>query len=79
MTKHQIKVDITTYQGFTATADDATVDGQGSGAFGAIQTGKDVTIAGNGTITYIPFKAIDHAEITQTNVTVADPTDDVCP
>lgn len=78
MTKHQIKVVITTAQGFEATADDATVWGQGAGAYGAIQTGKDVIIASAAGVTFIPYKAIDHAVVTKTDVTADDPVDSNC-
>jgi len=81
MTQQQNKVTITTYQGFSVVADDAVQFGVGSGAYGAIQAARDVTIASADglTITYIPYKAIDHAIIEKSNVTVADPVDANCP
>lgn len=78
MTKTQIQVVITTAAGFTATASDATVAGQGSAAYTALQGHRDIYIAGE-TITFIPYEAIDHAVITITQATVEDPEDPTCP
>lgn len=79
MTQQNARVVITTAVGFNVTADDATVKGQGTAAYGAIQNRRDVTVNNNGEITFIPYHAIDHAVITLTTSTVADPVDDVCP
>lgn len=81
MTQQQNRVTITTYGGFSVVADDAVIFGQGSGAYGNIQSGKDVTIASADglTINFIPYKAIDHVLIEKSNVTVADPVDANCP
>lgn len=78
MTQTQIQVVITTQAGFSATASDATVAGQGSAAYGALQAHRDIYIAGE-TITFIPYDAIDHAVITITQATVDDPEDATCP
>lgn len=79
MQKQQVKAVITTFGNYTVTADDATLAGQGTAAYGAIETMTDVVVKDGTTIKYIPYKAIDHAEITFTLETVADPTDDTCP
>ena len=78
MTKQNVKVVVTTYQGFSVTADDAVNNGQGTAAYGAIETGTDITVRDGSDITFIPYKAVDHAVITLTMSTVPDPTDDTC-
>lgn len=79
MQKQQVKAVITTVGNYVVTADDATLPMQGTGAYGAITTGKDVTVKDGDSIKYVPYAAIDHAEITLTMTTVAGPTDDTCP
>lgn len=79
MTKQNVKVVVTTYAGFSVTADDAVKNGQGTAAYGAIQTGTDITVNDGTNITYVPYKAVDHAVITLTQSTVDDPKDDTCP
>lgn len=80
MTQTQIQVVITTAAGFEGTADDATLLGQGAAAYTSIKAGRDVYIdGGDGTITFIPYDAIDHAVITITQATVEDPEDPTCP
>lgn len=78
-----VKVDITTKSGFTATADDAVKKGQGTSAYGVIQSinteMRNVVISDGTNETIIPFHAIDHAVVTKTRSQVADPTDDICP
>lgn len=75
------KVVITTIGNFTYTADDAVKKGQGTNVAIALEAGRDVESANAaGTeITFIPFKAIDHAVITKEMTDVADPADDICP
>ena len=76
--KGQYKVDITTFGGFTATADDAVIDGQGGSVYSSIVNGRDVMIRNNGQLTFIPFHAVDHAIITHTTEEVDAPVDDTC-
>lgn len=78
MNKVMTKVVITTGQGYVATADDATLPMQGSGAYASIQKHADVEIRDGGNIIFIPYDKIDHAIIETQMTTVADPTDDVC-
>ena len=81
--KNYVKVDVTTKAGFTATADDSVVEGQGTAAYGVIQSinteMRNVVISDGTNETIIPFHAIDHAIVTKTRTEVADPTDDICP
>lgn len=79
MQKQQVKAVITTVGNYVVTADDATLPMQGTGAYGAIQTKTDVTVRDGDLIKYVPYAAIDHAEITITLETADDPTDDTCP
>ena len=78
-----VKVDVTTKAGFTATADDAVVKGQGTAAYGVIQSinteMRNVVISDGTNETIIPFHAIDHAVVTKTRSTVQDPQDIICP
>lgn len=78
MQKQLVKAVITTFGNYTVTADDATLPGQGTAAYGAVQTKTDVQLKDGNTIKYIPYAAIDHAEITLSMTTVADPQDDTC-
>lgn len=79
MQKQNVRVVVTTAANYSVTADDAVLNGQGTAAYGAIQEKTDITVREGGEIKYIPYQAIDHAEITLTLETVADPTDDTCP
>ena len=78
MTKQSVKVVVTTIQGFTVTADDAVLNGQGTSAYGAIENRKDVTVRNGDESTFVPYRAIDHAVITFTMSTVDDPEDPTC-
>lgn len=78
MTKQQVKVEITTAANFTVTADDAVVAGQGTAAYSALEAGRDQHIVNGANITFIPYHAVDHAIITLTQATVADPDDPTC-
>lgn len=78
MQKQSVKAVVTSIGNYTITADDAVLNGQGTAAYGAIQTKTDVTLRDGDVIKYIPYHAIDHAEITITLSEVADPTDDTC-
>lgn len=78
MTKQQVKVDVTTAAGFTATADDAVLAGQGTAAYGALEAGRDVIVATATEKTYVPYAAIDHAVVTFTLSQVTDPDDPAC-
>lgn len=78
MQKQNVKVVVSTAAGFSVTADDATSAGQGTAAYGAIQTKTDITVNDGTNITYVPYKAVDHAVVTLTLSTVADPADDTC-
>lgn len=78
MTKQQVKVEITTSANFAITADDAVVSGQGTAAYSALEAHRDQHIVSGSNITFIPFHAIDHAVITLTQVTEADPVDPTC-
>jgi len=73
------KVVITTFSGFSVTADDAVKKGQGTAAAGALENHRDVYVDDGTNITYVPFKAVDHAVITKEMTTVADPDDTICP
>lgn len=80
MTQTQIQVVITTAASYEATADDAVLLGQGAAAYTSIKAGRDIYIdGGDGTITFIPYQAIDHAVITIAQATVDDPEDATCP
>lgn len=76
--QNQIKVEITTGAGFTATADDSVTFGVGSSAWATLQAQCDVQIMGDGEITFIPFHAVDHAIVTITRTEVEDPEDPTC-
>lgn len=75
------RVVITTFGGFTYTADDAVKKGQGTSVAIALENGRDIhsASADDSEITVIPFRAIDHAVITKQMTDVADPADDICP
>lgn len=79
----KVKVDVTTKAGFTATADDAVAKGQGTAAYGVLQSinteMRNVVISDGTNETIIPFHAVDHAVVTKTRTSVADPADDTCP
>lgn len=79
MDKQLVKVVITTAASFSVTADDSVKDGQGVAAYSALQAHRDVYVDDGTNITFIPFQAVDHAVITKTMTTVADPQDDTCP
>lgn len=79
MTKTQVSVVITTQGNYSVTADDATVAGQGTAAYTALENHRDVIVKGEEDIKVIPFAAIDHAVVTLTSSTVDDPTDEMCP
>lgn len=80
MTQTQIEVVITTAGAYEATLSDDTVAGQGAAAYTSIKAGRDIYAdGGDGSILFIPFKAIDHAVITITQATVEDPEDPTCP
>lgn len=78
-----VKVEVTTKTGFTATADDAVAKGQGTAAYGVIQSinteMRNVVISNGTNETIIPFHAIDHAIVTKTRSQVQDPKDAICP
>lgn len=78
MTKQQVKVEITTVAGFNVTADDATVSGQGTAAYSAIEAHRDAHVSNGTNITFVPFGQIDHAIITITQNTIPDPVDPTC-
>ena len=78
MTKQLVKVDVTTIGGFTKTADDAVLAGQGTAAYGAIENGRNVIVADATEKTIIPFRAIDHAVVTLTLTQEQDPVDPTC-
>lgn len=78
MTKQQVKVVISTGAGFSVTADDAVLAGQGTAAYGALENGRDVVVANATEKTYVPYHAIDHAVVTLTLSTVDDPEDPTC-
>ena len=78
MTKTQVSVVITTQGNYSVTADDATVAGQGTAAYTALENHRDVVVKGEEDIKVIPFDAIDHAVVTLTSATVDDPTDEMC-
>lgn len=78
MTKQLVKVDVTTIGGFSKTADDAVLAGQGTAAYGAVENGRDVIVADATEKIIIPYHAIDHAVVTLTLSTVDDPKDDTC-
>lgn len=79
MDKQSVKVVLTTQAGFSVTADDAVKNGQGTSAYHALVSARDVRVEDGTKITYVPVQAVDHAEITFTMSTVADPADDTCP
>lgn len=78
MQKQNVRVVVTTAANYSVTADDAVLNGQGTAAYGAIETKTDVIVRDGGDIKYIPYAAIDHAEITLTLSTEPDPQDDTC-
>lgn len=78
MTKQQIKVVITTQGNFSVTADDAVRSGQGTAAYGALENRRDVVVDNGTERTFVPYGAIDHAVVTLTMTTVADPVDPTC-
>lgn len=78
MIKQQIRVKVTTKFGFSITADDAVVSGQGTAAYSALTACRDLYIADGTDRTIVPYHAIDYAEITPTQVTVTDPDDSAC-
>lgn len=75
---NEYSVEITTSGGYTTTADDAAVAGAGSAAMTCLENAQDVKIpTGTGSI-IIPYSAVDHAVVTLTRTSVADPTDPTC-
>lgn len=78
MTKQLVKVDVTTIGGFTKTADDSVLAGQGTAAYGALENGRDIIVADATEKTIIPFSAVDHAVVTLTLTQAQDPVDPTC-
>jgi hypothetical protein len=78
MFKNEYSVEITTSGGYTVTADDATLAGSGSAAMVCLENATDVKIPTATGSTIIPFHAVDHAIVTLTRTTVADPADPTC-
>lgn len=78
MTKQQVKVVVTTGAGFSVTADDAVLAGQGTAAYGALEGGRAIVVADATEKTYVPYHAIDHAVVTFTLSQVTDPDDPTC-
>lgn len=78
MTKQQVKVVVTTGAGFSVTADDAVLAGQGTAAYGALEGGRDIVVADATEKTYVPYNAVDHAVVTFTLSQVTDPDDPTC-
>lgn len=76
--QNQIKVVITTGAGYEATADDAVNAGVGASAWSTLVAQGDVQILNGDEITFIPFRAVDHAIVTVTRTEVADPEDPTC-
>lgn len=76
--KTSVKAVITTIGGFEYTADDASTPGLGTAAYASLQAER--TIVGNedGTITIIPWHAVDHAVITVTRTSEEAPEDPTC-
>lgn len=78
MTKQQVRVVVTTGAGFSVTADDAVLAGQGTAAYGALDAGRDIVVATATEKTYVPYHAIDHAVVTFTLSQETDPDDPTC-
>lgn len=76
--KNSYSVEITTGGSYTATANDATVEGQGAAAVAAIEGHQDVKILTSTGFIYIPYGAIDHAIVTLTRATAEAPEDETC-
>lgn len=76
--QNSIKVEITTFGGYSTTADDATISGVGAVAWADLQSQKDLTIQTATGWDFIPFHAVDHAIVTMTRSEGEDPEDPTC-
>lgn len=65
--KESYKVSISTKEGSSYTADDATFAGAGTGAYQALLQKRDCMFKTADGMAFVPFGAVDHAIITVTS------------
>lgn len=78
MYKNQYKVVVTTKGAYTATFDDSVTAGVGASANAALHAGTDIEGVVGDDYIFIPAKAVDHAVITFSRVSVEKPADETC-
>lgn len=76
--KTSVQAVITTIGGFEYTADDATTPGVGTAAYGSLMAERTIIGNDSGTITIIPWHAVDHAVVTITRTSEEAPEDPTC-